>query len=398
MTGPLAGLRVLDIATVVAAPLSASLLADYGADVVKVELPGAGDLARKLSPMKEGKSLWWKVTNRNKRFVTLDLRKDEGRELLLQMLPHFDVLVENFRPGTLDRWGLTREVLWRARPNLVILRTTAFGQTGPYNDRPGFARTFEAMSGLVYISGDPEGKPMHPGYPVGDAVGGLFGALGILAALWRRARDPEAPGEEIDLSLTEASLRLWEFLLIEHDQLGHVRERAGNASQYSAPTDVFRTRDGHWVSISGGPDGIFANNCKAIGRNDLPADTRFKTMKDRAQNATLLNVLFGEWMAQHTLDECLEAFVSAQAVLVPVYSVDQIFQDPQLREREAIVAVTDEDFGEVRMQGVVPKFSRGTPPVRISGGSMGVDNASVYADLLGLSAQDLARLAQQNVI
>lgn len=398
MSGPLEGLRVLDIATVVAAPLAASLLADYGADVVKVELPGTGDVGRKLPPLKEGKSLWWKVTNRNKRFITLDLRTDEGRDLFLRLLPHFDVLVENFRPRTLDRWGLTREALWSANPKLLILRATAFGQTGPYSDRPGFARAFEAMSGLVYVTGEKDGTPMHPGYPIGDAVGGLFGAVGILAALWRRARNPNAPGEEIDLSLTEASLRLWEILLIEYDQLGSVRERVGNSSQASAPTGVFRTSDERWVSLAGGTDGIFANNCKAIGREDLATDLRFGTMKSRVENTGVLNAIFGDWLAQHTLEECLEAFVGANGVLVPVYSTEQIFEDPQLRARGAIVSVPDEDFGEVRMQGVVPRFSGGTPPVRLSGGRMGHDNEKVMGELLGLSTERLADLSQRKII
>lgn len=398
MKGPLHGLRVLDIATVVAAPLAASLLADYGADVLKLEMPGDGDMARRLAPLKDGKSLWWKVTNRNKRFVTIDLRTPEGKDLFLQLLPNFDVLVENFRPGTLDRWGLTPEVMWAAQPGLVILRATAFGQTGPYRGRPGFARSFEAMSGLVFISGEKEGKPMHPGYPVGDAIGGLFGAVGILAALWRRARNPDAPGEEIDLSLTEASLRLWEMLLIEFDQLGQVRQRAGNASQFSAPTEVFATSDGHWVSLSGGPDAMFANNCRAIGRPELAGDPRFRTMKDRAAHAQLLNDIFEAWFAAHTLQESLDGFIAAEGILMPVLSARQIFEDPQFKARDAIVSVPDKDFGSVRMQGVVPRFSGGTPPVQHTGGDMGQDNQAVLGEMLGLSAERLESLAARKII
>ncbi len=191
--GPLKGLRVLDIATIVAAPSAAAMLGDYGAEVVKLELP-IGDGARGFPPHKDGKALWWKVTNRNKKFATLDLRKPEGIAILKQLLPKFDVLIENFRPGTLDKWGLPKEVLWAIQPRLVILRATGFGQTGPYRNRPGFARIFEAMSGLTYITGEPDGEPMHAGYPIGDAVGGVFGALGIMTALWKRAKDPDAPG------------------------------------------------------------------------------------------------------------------------------------------------------------------------------------------------------------
>jgi crotonobetainyl-CoA:carnitine CoA-transferase CaiB-like acyl-CoA transferase len=187
MPGPLQGLRVLDIATIIAAPSAAALLADYGADVVKAELPGAGDGARGFPPFKDGKPLWWKVTNRGKRFITLDLRKPAGRALLLRLLPRFDVLIENFRPGTLDGWGLGRDVLWQANPALVILRATGFGQTGPYRHRPGFARVFEAMGGLTHVTGPADGEPMHAGYPLADNMGGLFGALGVMAALLHRA-------------------------------------------------------------------------------------------------------------------------------------------------------------------------------------------------------------------
>ena len=206
--GPLRGLKVLDIATILAAPSCATLLADYGAEVVKLELPGVGDGARDFPPFKDGKSLWWKAINRNKQFITLDVRLPEGLALFKRLIADFDVLVENFRPGTLERWGLSREVLWELQPRLVILRATGFGQTGPYRDRPGFARVFEAMGGLTYLTGEADGEPMHGGYPLGDAIGGLFGAIGVLAALFRRVADPLAPGEEIDLSLTEATFRL----------------------------------------------------------------------------------------------------------------------------------------------------------------------------------------------
>lgn len=277
MAGPLTGLRVLDIATIIAGPSAASLLADYGADVLKAELPGAGDGARGFPPHKNGKALWWKVTNRGKRFITLDLRKPEGAALLLRLLPRFDVLVENFRPGTLDRWGLDARTLWQAQPRLVILRVSGFGQTGPYRNRPGFARVFEAMGGLTHLTGQADGEPMHAGYPVADNVGGLFGAVGVLAALWRRARDPAAPGEEIDLSLLESTFKLLEFLPIEYQQLGVVRQRSGNASQYSAPAALYLTQDHHWVSLSGSTDALFAANCRAIGSVDLLDDPRWAT-------------------------------------------------------------------------------------------------------------------------
>ena len=395
--GPLAGLRVLDIATIVAAPSAAALLGDYGAEVVKLELP-AGDGARGFPPHKDGKALWWKVTNRNKKFATLDLRKPEGIAVLKRLLPQFDVLVENFRPGTLDRWGLSREVLWSLQPRLVILRATGFGQTGPYRDRPGFARIFEAMGGLTYITGEPGGEPMHAGYPIGDAVGGVFGALGIMTALWKRAKDPTLPGEEIDLSMTEATLKLLDFLAIEHDQLGVVRERSGNANQYSAPAAVYKTADGRWVTLAGSTNALYANNCRAIGRPELIDDPRFANNAQRVTFAAELNAIFSAWCAAHTLAQVLEAFERAQGTIAPIYSIDQVFADPQMQAREAITSVPDADFGSVRMQNVVPRFVNDPGGVRNTGGAIGQDNAEIYGRWLGMDAAEQQKLKDAGVI
>lgn len=398
MSGPLQGLRVLDISTIIAAPFAATLLGDYGADVLKVEMPGAGDGARGFGPFKDGRSLWWKVINRGKDLVTLDLRQPEGVALFKRLLPDFDVLVENFRPGTLDRWGLSKEVLWQIQPRLVILRTTGFGQTGPYRDRPAFARVFEAMAGLTYITGEPDGEPMHAGYPLGDAIGGLFGAVGVLAALWKRAADRDAPGEEIDLSLTESILRVLEFLPIEYDQLGAVRERSGNRNQYSSPSAVYRTRDEHWVTLAGSTAAIWANNCRAIGRTDLIADPRFATNGQRTEHAGELNRVFSDWCADHTLDEVLAAFRENHGVIGPIYGIDRVFADPQVQARGAIVPVPDEDFGSVRMQAVVPRFTRDPGSVRGAGGGLGRDNRRIYGERLGLTAEEIADLAKRKVI
>ncbi|WP_076861027.1 CaiB/BaiF CoA transferase family protein [Bradyrhizobium mercantei] len=398
MSGPLEGLRVLDLATIVAGPFAATLLADYGAEVLKVELPGAGDGARGFGPFKDGKSLWWKVINRNKDFLSLDLRKPEGAEILKRLLPRFDVLIENFRPGTLDRWGLTKDVLWRIQPRLVILRTTGYGQNGPYRDRPAFARVFEAMAGLTYITGETDGQPMHAGYPIGDAVGGLFGAIGVLAACWKRARDPAADGEEIDLSLTEATLRILEFLPIEFDQLGAVRQRSGNRNQYSAPSAVFRSQDGHWVTLAGSTNAVFANNCRAIGRSDLIDDPRFATNALRCEHAGELNAIFLGWCGNHDLAVILDAFAQAQGTLAPINSIDQIFSDPQMIARDAITSVADDDFGSVRMQNVVPRFVRDRGKLKHSARSLGYDTERILGEWLGMSSAEQDQLRRLKVI
>ncbi len=398
MAGPLSGLRVLDIATIIAGPSAATLLADYGADVVKIELPGAGDGARGFPPHKDGHALWWKVTNRGKRFVTLDLRKPEGAALLLRLLPRFDVLVENFRPGTLDRWGLTRDAMWAAQKRLVILRVTGFGQTGPYKDRPGFARLFEAMGGLTAITGDADGEPMHTGYPLADNIGGLFGALGVMAALWRRARDPDAPGEEIDLALVESTLKLLEFLPIEYQQLGVVRQRSGNANQYSAPAAVYRTADARWVSLSGSTNALFAANCRAIGRTDLLDDDRFTSNALRVQHAAELNALFGAWCAGRPLDAVLQAFADAGGTIAPVYDIAQIEADPHLQARQAICDVPDPDFGSVRMATVVPRFAHDPCAIRGSGDAIGRHTDDFLRDELRLADTELAALRAAGVV
>lgn len=395
--GPLSGLRVLDVATIIAAPFAAALLADYGADVLKVELPGVGDGARDFPPFKDGKSLWWKVINRNKSFATLDLRHADGAAVFRKLIAERDVLIENFRPGTLDRWGLTREVLWEINPSLVILRVTGFGQDGPYSSRPGFARIFEAMGGLTYLTGEPDGEPMHSGYPIGDAIGGLFGATSVLAALLAVKNDPSRRGEEIDLSLTEATLKLLEFLPIEYDQTGVVRERAGNANLYSAPAAVFATSDGRWVTLAGSTNALFARNCIAIGRPDMPNDPRFATNSARLKYTKELNDAFAGWFASVTLDKALDEFARAGGTVAPVYSVDQIFTDPQMQARDAITDVADEDFGKVRMQNVVPRFANRPAVHRQSGGAMGRDTDKVLGDI-GLSLAEIAELRKSKAV
>jgi crotonobetainyl-CoA:carnitine CoA-transferase CaiB-like acyl-CoA transferase len=398
MAGPLDGLKVLDIATIIAAPFAATLLADYGADVLKIEMPGQGDGVRYFPPFKDGKPLWWKAANRNKKFATLDLRTPEGLALFKQMLPRFDVLIENFRPGTLDRWGLSKEVLWSIQPRLVILRATAFGQDGPYSAKPGFARIFEAMGGLTYITGESDGEPTHPGYPIGDSIGGLFGAIGVLAALWKRAKDPQAPGEEIDLALTEATFRLLDVLPIEFDQLGHIRSRIGNANGYSAPAAVFRTKDDRWVTLAGSTNALYAANCRAIGRPELIEDPRFSGNGPRVEHADELNEIFSAWCAEHTLDEVLAKFSAEQGTIAPIYSIDQIADDPQAKAREMITRVPDRDFGSVAMSNVVPRFTVDPAQLSHSGGDVGQDNREIYRDWLGLSEEQIEQLARRKVI
>lgn len=396
--GPLSGLRVLDIATIIAGPMAATMMADFGAEVIKLELPGVGDGLRGFPPLKEQKSLWWKVTNRGKFFGTLDLRSNDGKDLFLKLVAQSDVVVENFRPGTLERWGLDVETLWKANPRLVVLRLTGFGQDGPYREMSGLARIFEAMGGLTAISGDADGAPMHTGYPIGDPIGGLFGAFAIMAALWRVAQSDREQGEEIDLSLTEALLRIIEVLAIEYDQLGDVRQRAGNRNLYSAPSDVYLTADKRYVTVAGSTARTFANNARAIGRADLIDDPRFCDNSSRVANVAELDRIFGRWIAAHTQEEAVTAFRATGGTLAPIYSIDQIFADPHFIARETITPVPDEDFGEVRMQGLVPRFRNNPGQIRWAAKGIATDNEYVYKEILGLDDSEIENYRAKGVI
>ncbi|MGQ0654397.1 MAG: CaiB/BaiF CoA transferase family protein [Betaproteobacteria bacterium] len=340
MSGPLAGLRVLDISNVIAGPFAAALLGDFGAEVLKVELPAGkdgkgGDALRSLPPHKDGKPLLWKATNRNKKAVTLDLRKPEGQALFRRLLPRFDVLVENYRPGTLDAWGLDKDALFRLQPKLVILRVTGFGQTGPYRSYAGFARLFEAYSGLTYITRAAGEPPMHPGYPIGDPISGVFGAFGVPVALLHRARHPEAPGQEIDLACTEAVLRLLEVLPIEYDQLGQVHEPVGNGSPYIAPGGMFRAADGEWLTFAAATQNVFERFCALIGRKDLAADPRFRTNPERMRHAGELNAIVAEWIGARAWRDAVRELSQAGVAVAPVYSNRDIAEDPHFRARRA---------------------------------------------------------------
>jgi crotonobetainyl-CoA:carnitine CoA-transferase CaiB-like acyl-CoA transferase len=394
----LEGLRVLDISNVIAGPFAAALLADFGADVVKAELPGGGDALRALPPHKDGKPLLWKAVNRNKRAITLDLRKPEGQDLFKRLLPRFDVLIENYRPGTLDRWDLPREALWKLQPKLTILRVTGFGQTGPYRGYAGFARLFEAYSGLTYITGEPGGAPTHPSYPIGDPISGVFGAFGVLVALVHRMKHPDAPGQEIDLSCTEAVMRLLEVLPIEYEQLGLVHERTGSSNAFVAPAGVFRSGDGEWVTFTAATQSVFERFCALIERKDLLSDPRFADNPSRMSHLDELNEIVARWIGARPRAEVVSRLSEAGVSVAPIYTNRQILDDPHFRARGSIARAKDEDFGSVAVPGVVPRLSATPGEVRTSGPAPGAHNAEVYGDWLGLSDAERERLRAAGVI
>ena len=395
---PLEGLRILDLATVIAGPLSSALLADFGADVVKIELPNGGDGVRALPPFKNGVALWGKVTNRNKRGITLDIRTPEGLDILKRMLPKFDVLVENFRPGTLAKWGLPIEEIRRINPDLTVLRVSGFGQTGPRARDAGFARVAEAMSGLTTLCGESDRTPLHLGYPIADGITGVFGAFSIMMALFRRLNDPAARGEEIDLSLYESMHRILEFLVIEYDQLGAVRERSGNRSQYAVPSGVYRTDDDRWVSLACSTQSVFERMAEAMDRADLIDDARFRTNADRVTNADAIEEIVTTWFGANEFPNVSQLLSEKGVAFSLVFTAKDAFEDPHYAARENIVALEDSELGTIRMQGIVPKLRDAPGAVRRAGPALGQHNAEVYEELLELSADEISALKEKGIV
>jgi crotonobetainyl-CoA:carnitine CoA-transferase CaiB-like acyl-CoA transferase len=391
--GPLAGLRILDMATVVAAPFGATLCADAGAKVVKLELPEGNDPLRGLAPT----GLYWKVLNRGKAGVSLDVRKPEGRALFLQLIAGFDILVENFRPGTLDRWGLDWATLRAANPRLSVLRLTGFGQTGPYAGRPGFARIFEAMGGLAHLTGEAGGNPLHINFPLGDAIAGLFGAFAIASLAAERARDPQAPGREVDLSATEALLRVLEPLAAEHECLGEVRGRSGARASYTAPSNIYRTQDGQWITLVGSSDAIFRRLCTAMGQPALADDARFASNPQRLRHLDQIDGAIAQWFA--TQDHAgLAALLEAHGVpFSKIYSIADVLEDPHFQTRGAFWRLPDAELGSLPAPAAVPRFGQYTPVPPRTGPATGEHNAAIYG-ALGLTDSDLAALRAARVI
>ena len=395
---PLSGIRILDISTIIAAPIASGLLADFGAEVIKVELPGVGDPLRALPPHKDGVPLWWKVTNRNKLGITLDLRKDDGKALFRQLIAKVDVLSENFRPGTLERYGLGPDVLKEINPELIILRVSGYGQTGPLAKRPGFARIAEAYAGFTSVSGTADRPPMHVGYPVADAVTGYFGAIGVLVALLRQKTDPTAKGEIVDCSLAESMLRLNDFLVIEYDQLNAIRERSGNRSQYAGPSNVYETKDGKWFSMSASAQTIWERLARAMGRDELIEDPRFVTNPDRVRNADALDEIIATWFAERTLDDALAVLEANDVSGGPVNDAKDVFESEHFRARDAIIEVDDAELGRVAMQNVFPRLVNAPGRVRSTGPGLGEHTDEVLSALLGLDDREIGKLREDGVI
>jgi len=394
---PLAGIRVLDVATFIAAPFTASIFGEFGAEVIKVEQPGEGDPLRKFgTPAPGGDTFCWLSEARNKSSVTLDLRTPKGADLFRRLAAEADVVCENFRPGTLERWGLGYEALSAINPRIVMLRISGFGQTGPYRDRPGFARIAHAFGGLAHLTGMPGGPPLTPGSTsLADYMSGLYGAIGVLLAL--RERDRSGRGQSIDLALYEPILRVLDDLAPAYAALGVGRDRLGLGTSNACPHGHFQTGDGSWVAIACTSDKMFARLAEMMGRKELAAADRYATAARRIADSAAVNRLVEEWVGARTREAVLEACVEGEVPCAPVNTIADIFADPHYAARADLVTVKDE-AGEAVVPASFPKLSETPGRVTQLGPRLGSGNEDVFGRLLGLSAREVASLKAEGVI
>lgn len=397
MSGPLHGLRVIDAGTMMAAPWAATFLADYGADVIKVEHPEMGDHARYFGLSKDGKPVFWKTLARNKRSMTLNLKVSEGQAVMREIVKRSDVLIENFRPGVLKRWSLDYDALREINPRLIMLSVTGYGQDGPYAQRPGFGTLIEAMSGFAYSNGQPEGPPILPAIPLADGVAGVFGALSVMIAVYERDVVGSGQGQHIDLSLFEPLTRLLEGHVLEYSILNIIRERLGNSSLTSAPRNVYRTRDNTWVALSASAQPVFERLMHAIGRSDLLEDSRFVTNHDRIQNRDALDEIVSGWIHQRDRDAVIDELSTLGAAVGPIYNIAELLEDPHIKARGSFETHDDSDFGRVTVPSVVAKFSRTPGEITHLGPEKGASTDEILASL-GYDHRRITKLRDEGVI
>jgi len=394
--GPLAGLRVLEAATLFAGPLAATMMADFGADVIKIEHPKTSDPVRYHGYQKGGSSLWWKMIGRNKRTITLYLGAPDGQTLMKQLVAGADVLVESFRPGTLERWNLGPDVLHAINPRLVITRVTGFGQFGPYSGRPGFGTLAEAMSGFAAMTGEPDGPPTLPPFGLADGITALAAAAATMFAL--RAREQTGRGQVVDMAIIEPILTILGPQPLWFDQLGIVQERRGNRSVNNAPRNTYRTADDRWVAISTSAQSIAERVMQLVGHPEVIGEPWFKSGAERAKHADELDAMVGGWIARHSLEEVVREFEAAEAAVAPIYDIRHIMADAQFQALKTIVPVDDPELGPIKMQNVMFRMS-GTPGrIKWTGRRPGADNADVYGRMLGLDEPRMADLKARGVI
>ena len=396
--GPLQGLRVLDVSTILAGPLCAQILGDFGAEVLKVEHSAKPDGMRGHGKSKDGHALWWKEVSRNKRTIGLTLSAPEGAEVLLRLAERSDVLIENFRPGTLEKWGLGPERLHEVNPGLVIVRVTGFGQKGPYAGRAGFGTLAEAMSGFAHLTGDPDGPPTLPAFGLADSVCGIAASSAVMMALFHRERSEDGRGQVIDMSLLEPLMTAVGPSPTVYDQLGVVETRHGNRSTNNAPRNTYRTSDGYWLAVSTSAQAIAERVIRLVGHPELVDEPWFASGRGRVEHVELLDELVGGWIGERTRAEVVEAFTEAGAAVAPVYDAKDLVEDPHVRETEMLTRVPDPDLGELLMHNVMWRMSETPGRIRFTGRAHGADTDAVLVEELGYDAAEVAALREKKII
>lgn len=397
-TGPLAGIRVIDASTVLAAPYAATLLGDFGAEVIKIEKPKTGDTLRGLGPYKDGEPLRWPGMSRNKKSITLDLRSAKGKELFKKLIKDADVLIENFRPGTLEKWGLGYDVLEKINKHLIMARQSGYGQTGPYAEKAGFGTPATAFSGYTYLQGFKDRHPVSPPFSLLDYISGVYLALGTISALYHRDKNKKNEGQVVDLGLYEGMFRMMEFLIAEYDQLGKVRERAPMLHGHSSPAGIYKTKDDHWMVLVCSTQRTWERLAKAMGHENLIDDPKYLTNKERMENDEDLQKLIIEFIGKKNRDELMDILDKAGVPISPVLSIKDIFENPHYQARENIVEVEHPRLGSIKIPGVVPKFSKTPGKIRSRAPELGEHNELIYKDELGISEEEFLELKHKGVI
>jgi len=394
---PLKGLRVIDASTVIAGPTIGMQMGDFGADVIKVEHP-RGDVLRNTGDMKDGVGLWFKMTNRNKRCITLNFSTEKGQELFKELIKTADVVIENFRTGTMEKWGLGWEDLKAINPRLVMVRVTGFGQTGPYKNRPGFGTIAEVFSGFAAVTGDPDRPPTLPNFGLADGIAAAYGTFATMFALYHRDAQGSGKGQYIDLSIYEPLFQVMGPQPLQYDQLCIIQKRWGNRSKNNAPRNTYQTQDGHWVAISTNSPAIVTRVLTLCGGAEAANDPRFQTPQSRVEHIDEVDGIVSSWIGRHDLNVVLDEFEKAEAAIGPAYSIDQIFEDPQYQARGDIVEIADEDLGTLKMTNAFPFMSETPAEVRHAGARKGQHNEEILGDELGLTADEIAKLKDDGVL
>ena len=394
---PLGGLKVIEAASVIAGPMIGMHLADFGADVIKIEHP-AGDVLRTTGAQKDGVGLWFKMANRNKRLITLKLSDPEGQAIFKDLIKDADVVIENFRTGTMEKWGLGWEDLKAINPRLIMVRVTGFGQTGPYRERPGFGTIAEVFSGFAAITGEADGPPTLPAFGLADGIAASYGTFATMFALYHRDAQGGNEGQEIDLSIYEPIFQILGPQPLQFDQLGMIQQRWGNRSKNNDPRNTYQTRDGHWVAISTNAPAIVTRVLTLCGGEAAANDPRFATPQGRVEHMEEVDGIVADWVRSRDLDDVLEQFEKAEAAIGPAYNIAQIFEDPQYQARGDIVELEDEELGKIKMTNAFPYMSKTPAQIRHGGARKGQHNEDVLSGQLGLDAATLATLKDKGVI